>query len=287
MPSPSAELAEALDNTSLEWITGGDAEWFSQTTISYYGNDAAQSGDIFHNRETWLQTTVDGPGILSFWWKISSQPNHDFLQFTYNDDTGLHTSSISGTKDWNNVIVQITGTGTHSIDWKYIKDVTRSLGEDAAWVDKVEWYPGATPTPASPTPTLTPTPVPTPTPTPTPSPTLTPTPTPTATPTPTPIPTPTPTPCDCTANFSADPTVIDGYDELPDCVQFADLSTGAVTSWAWDLNGDNEVDSYARIPYYCYARNGYYTITLTVTCQSGCQSMLTKDNYIYVYGCGG
>jgi PKD repeat protein len=65
------------------------------------------------------------------------------------------------------------------------------------------------------------------------------------------------------------------------------MSTGHVTEWAWDLNWDDAVDSFLRNPDYCYTLNGYYTITLTVTCDSGCTSTMTKQDYIYVTGCGG
>lgn len=60
-------LGEALDNTELSWTTGGDANWFGQTDEHYYGSgDAAQSGDISDGQNSWLQTTVTGPGTLSF-----------------------------------------------------------------------------------------------------------------------------------------------------------------------------------------------------------------------------
>jgi len=187
-PPPSTELGGALDNTDLEWTTGGDADWLGQTEVCYYGGDAAQSGDINHNQETWLRTSVSGSGTFTFWWKVSSEPNYDLLEFTL-DDAGSPTTSISGNKDWRQVGVAIYGSGAHSLEWKYIKDVTRSLGEDTGWVDRVEWSPGPTP---SPTPSGTP--VPTPTPSPTPGGTPEPSPSPMPTPSPTPMPTPTPTP---------------------------------------------------------------------------------------------
>ena len=135
-----------------------------------------QSGAITHNRETWLRTSVTGPGTLTFWWKVYSEANYDLLEFTL-DDAGSPTASISGNKDWRQVGVAIYGSGTHSLEWKYVKDYTRSLGEDTGWVDKVVWQPESLP---SPTPSGTPVPTPSPSPTPTQSP---------------PPPTPPPPPC--------------------------------------------------------------------------------------------
>lgn len=84
----------------------------------------------------------------------------------------------------------------------------------------------------------------------------------------------------CKADFSAEPLVGVGATK----VQFTDLSTGDVTGWAWDLNGDGSVDSIARNPAYTYSRNGLYTVTLTVT-MANCSDTITKYDYIAVSGC--
>jgi hypothetical protein len=77
MPDP---LAEALD-TDLRFTTGGSADWLSQTVTSYHDGDAAKSGDISHDQESWLQTTVSGAGKVSFFWKVSCEGHFDFLAF--------------------------------------------------------------------------------------------------------------------------------------------------------------------------------------------------------------
>lgn len=74
-------LGEAVDNVSLTWTTGGDADWFGQTSVYYYDGDAAQSGDIASGQSSWIQTTVTGPGILSFYWKVSSSWARSDLEF--------------------------------------------------------------------------------------------------------------------------------------------------------------------------------------------------------------
>ena len=65
-------LAQALDNSTLPFTTGGDANWTSQAVISHDGAAAAQTGKLTESQETWLQTTVSGPGTLTFWWKVDS-----------------------------------------------------------------------------------------------------------------------------------------------------------------------------------------------------------------------
>src|SRR6185369_10991819 len=74
-------LAEALDTAGLTWTTGGNASWLGQTNVTFDGVDAARSGTITDGQESWLQTIVTGPGVVAFWWKVSSEGDSDVLQF--------------------------------------------------------------------------------------------------------------------------------------------------------------------------------------------------------------
>jgi hypothetical protein len=140
-PDPnSVSLPVALD-TTLDIATGGNAEWFRQTTIYYYDEDAAQSGDISDNQESWMQSTVTGPGMLSFYWKVSSESDYDNLEFYIDSDRQLR---ISGTMNWQQQTYAIP-SGAHILVWRYVKDSTIEAGSDCGWVDKVEWTPGALP----------------------------------------------------------------------------------------------------------------------------------------------
>jgi hypothetical protein len=134
-PPSGGPLPEAMD-TNLSFITGGDTEWFSQTVMSYFDGDAAQSGLILDNQESLLQTTIDGAGMLSFYWKVSSEANYDFLEF-YID--GSLQDRISGTQDWHLMIYTISEPGLHTLQWRYVKDWSEGIGEDSGWVDQVEW----------------------------------------------------------------------------------------------------------------------------------------------------
>lgn len=73
-------IGQAVDNTSLTWTCGGNADWFSQSAVTHDGVDAAQSGLIAHGQSTWVETTVTGPTTLSFYWKSSSE-SVDRLEF--------------------------------------------------------------------------------------------------------------------------------------------------------------------------------------------------------------
>ena len=69
----SQTLGEALNATNRTWTTGGSASWFGQTNVSHDGAAAAQSGAVNNNQSCTLQTTVNGPGTLTFWWKVAAQ----------------------------------------------------------------------------------------------------------------------------------------------------------------------------------------------------------------------
>lgn len=78
-----------------------------------------------------------------------------------------------------------------------------------------------------------------------------------------------------TANFSASP--LSGCTPL--AVTFTDLSTGAPTSWQWDLG--NGTLSTQQNPTTTYFNSGLYTISLTVTNASG-SNTFSRTQYIKV-----
>ncbi len=136
----SATFDEATDN-SLAWATSEtNKPWFSQTAATHDGVDAMQSGDVGDNQVSILQTTVEGPGTNTFWWKVSSESGKDFLDFYVG--TNL-VDSISGSEGW----VQATHAvsfGTQTLTWQYEKDASGSTGSDCGWLDQVEWKPVGT-----------------------------------------------------------------------------------------------------------------------------------------------
>ena len=99
------------------------------------GAEAAQSGAITLNQQSTLQTTVSGPGTLSFWWKVSSELYWDTLKFYVG---GLETGAISGEVDWQQRTFSVP-TGSQTLQWIYSKDGSQSSGQDVAWLDEVSF----------------------------------------------------------------------------------------------------------------------------------------------------
>lgn len=87
-------------------------------------------------------------------------------------------------------------------------------------------------------------------------------------------------------NFTADDTL--GCEPL--CVNFQSVSsilTGSNTQWLWTF-GNNGPISNSQTPSNCYTNDSiysvnYFNVSLTVTSDSGCTSILSKNNYITVY----
>lgn len=134
-------LSDALDSSSLSWTTAGDAVWFGQAVTTYDGEDAAESGDISDNQESYLETTVTGPGTLSFYWRVSSESGFDFLRFYI--DGVEQEGAISGASDWAVKSYAIPEAGSHILRWSYTKDYSESYYSDCGWLDKVSWTQGA------------------------------------------------------------------------------------------------------------------------------------------------
>jgi plastocyanin len=137
----NTNLAAVLNTTNWNWLTPADRNipWFAQNRETHDGDAAAQSGAIVHNQQSTLQTTITGPGTLTFWWKVSSEEGFDFLR-VFVDQGSTPLMSISGETGWEQRSISITN-GTHVLRWVYSKDGSVSAGHDAGWLDEVAFTP--------------------------------------------------------------------------------------------------------------------------------------------------
>ncbi len=67
----------ALDTSELEWVSNG--LWFFQTEVSDDAVDALASAPLDNDEASTLGLTIEGPATGSFWWKVSSEKESDFL----------------------------------------------------------------------------------------------------------------------------------------------------------------------------------------------------------------
>ncbi|MCF7816692.1 MAG: LamG domain-containing protein [Kiritimatiellales bacterium] len=132
IPDVGGDFNAALNTTNLTWTVGGNTSWFIETTNTYDGVSAAQSGVITDGQTNWIAMIVPADGQLSFYWKVSSEADFDFLRFYIN---GIEQDSISGEVDWNQASYTVSAGDT--LRWEYSKDESVSEGSDAGWLDKV------------------------------------------------------------------------------------------------------------------------------------------------------
>ncbi|MEY2408983.1 MAG: hypothetical protein QOF48_1653, partial [Verrucomicrobiota bacterium] len=133
--APLITLADAVDMPGLGWTTNANPSWIGQAIVSHDGIDAAQSASILDSGTASLFATVTGPGVLSFWWKVSSEPANDRLRFYLN---GTKQVEISGEVDWQQLSYTL-GTGTQTLEWRYTKNSSLSVGQDRGWLDEVRF----------------------------------------------------------------------------------------------------------------------------------------------------
>ncbi len=130
---------ESAGFTTFNWQFAADAPWEISTSEPYEGIYCARSGDINDNQESelFLYTEVLADGDMSFYHKLSSEAEWDFLRF-YIDYTLM--GEWSGELDWEMVSYPVT-QDFHTFRWVYEKDSYTSSGEDCAWVDFIVFPP--------------------------------------------------------------------------------------------------------------------------------------------------
>jgi hypothetical protein len=134
-------LEDALDTTDMDWSTGEDASWHFESATNHDGVDAARSAFTKNEGSSDLELTVTGPGTLTFWWKVSSEFDFDFLRFYIDDEQQAAAPEISGEVDWQQKSIAIPA-GMHVLRWSYSKDFNVTGGSDRGWLDQVQFIEG-------------------------------------------------------------------------------------------------------------------------------------------------
>lgn len=133
-PLPISDDFESGNLSRLPWQTSGQAPWSVTDQSAAAGRYAARSGPIGHGQQSSLRLTQAlRAGQASFDLRVSSEANWDFLEF-YLD--GALVQRWSGQVDWTRFEFPVTA-GTHTLEWRYVKDAGNSVGLDAAFLDNV------------------------------------------------------------------------------------------------------------------------------------------------------
>lgn len=133
--------------TNMILRTGGDAGWFGVKDEVHNQSGSVRSGVITDGQVSSLKSTVDGAGVVRFWWKTDCERvrNYPVDRVLFYVD-GVEQAWTNGVSGWVQKHFTITGVGPHDVEWRYVKDEEGSSGRDCAWVSEIEWEPLRVPT---------------------------------------------------------------------------------------------------------------------------------------------
>ena len=124
----------------FEWSFQGNSNWIeSNESNELDGSGSVRSGDINDNQSSSISVNLDVTidGEISFFKKVSSEANYDYLRF-YVD--GSEKGSWSGEQGWTEETFAVSA-GNHTFKWEFDKDSSVSNGSDCAWIDQITFPP--------------------------------------------------------------------------------------------------------------------------------------------------
>jgi len=133
-PVIDREDFETGDFSIFDWTFSGYASWTVTSEEKNSGTYSAQAGSISDNKSSTLKVELDCiSGDISFYCKVYSEPDFDYLKFYIN---GVKQDEWSGEQDWTKVSFPVTA-GIRTFEWTYSKDSSTSMGSDTAWIDDI------------------------------------------------------------------------------------------------------------------------------------------------------
>ena len=135
-------LGEAVDAEMLSFTTGGDADWSADGSTGWTNGVSAKSGTVTSGQSSWIETTVNGAGTLSFRWNVMGgvYRNTPFA-FAKVEVDGTQQAQEYRTDGWKEQTATVEGAGAHTIRWTYSRTSSRTADGDCAWLDAVAWTP--------------------------------------------------------------------------------------------------------------------------------------------------
>jgi len=119
-------------------IDGWNGDWVIDDLHFSEGSKSARSPVLIKSdlieKSIWQTVNLEDNGVLSFWWRVSSEKDWDYLKL-YIDNVMIN--KISGEVGWRMESYNLT-PGEHTIKFTYSKDYSSEDGEDAGWIDDVK-----------------------------------------------------------------------------------------------------------------------------------------------------
>ena len=143
LPNPSP-LSSLTNGSPKPGETAVTTAWFGQSEVERDGSDSLQSGNLTHSQSSCFEAVLSGTKLISFYWKVDSQENADYLKFYVDSnasdgvDNYEEIKSVSGNVNWTRVKYISEGPNPYGLKWCYEKDASGAANSDAAWVDALE-----------------------------------------------------------------------------------------------------------------------------------------------------
>jgi hypothetical protein len=130
---------ETGDFSLFDWELAGAIPWTISNVTPYEGIYCAKSGAITDEQSSTLSVDMNVmmADSISFWKKVSSESDYDFLTFKID---GADIAQWSGEVAWSKAGYPVTA-GAHTFTWDYSKDVSLASGSDCAWLDYIVFPP--------------------------------------------------------------------------------------------------------------------------------------------------
>ncbi len=137
-------IGDTMGKPDHEFTTDetGGLGWTRVEDPSAPNKEAMRSGEIANGQTSTLSTVLVGPGTLTFAWRTSCEDSGGYFDWDHVELVvdGTVIRKLDGVSDgWLSESVNIVGDGTHTVEWRYVKDNAESAGEDAAWVAGYGW----------------------------------------------------------------------------------------------------------------------------------------------------
>lgn len=119
----------------FSWVMGGNQPWIMSTNAPFEGTYCATNDDIddSESSDLLLNITVMADDSVTFWYRMSSEQDWDYLRYS---EDGVELGAWSGITSWIYTGFPIT-SGSHTLKWSYDKDSDFSSGTDQAWLDNI------------------------------------------------------------------------------------------------------------------------------------------------------
>jgi hypothetical protein len=146
------ETFETRNLRKFPWVTGattlddpplpvdGNPSWSVTEATGYLGGYAVEAPASLEGlQRSYLKTNLYLPnaGYISFRYKVSSEPDADYLNF-YIDGVKQGDGWSGDMTDWPLDPVSFwIGAGPHTLSWEYSKDNGADEGSDRAWIDDI------------------------------------------------------------------------------------------------------------------------------------------------------